>query len=67
MIQPTQCIVVSVHGFDTATAKDRFIVATRLWTEGISCEYLSQSGIMTSLLKQQGEELQGTGLSVSLG
>lgn len=62
MPQPTQCIVVSVHGFDTATTKDRFIVATRLWTEGISCEYLSQSGIMTSLLKQQGEELQGTGL-----
>jgi len=58
MPQPTQCVVVSVNGFDTATAKDRFIVASRLWTGGISCEYLSQSGLMTSLLKQQEEGLQ---------
>lgn len=59
--QPTQCIVVSVHGFDTATSKDRFVVASRLWAECISCEYLPQSGLMASLVKQQGEGTQGTG------
>ena len=65
MPQPIQCMVASVNGLDATTAKDRFIVASRLWSEGISCEYLAQSGLMASLLKQHREELQGSGTSVS--
>jgi translation initiation factor 2-alpha kinase 4 len=53
MPSPTQCIVASGRGIDTATAQDRFIVASRLWAEGVSCDYLSQSGVISSLLKQQ--------------
>jgi hypothetical protein len=65
MPQPIQCMVASVNGLDTGTAKDRFIVSSRLWSEGISCEYLAQSGLMASLLKQQRENFQGNGTSVS--
>jgi hypothetical protein len=63
MPQPIQCMVASANGMDASTAKDRFVVASRLWSEGISCEYLAQSGLMASLLKQQREELQGDGTS----
>lgn len=65
MPQPIQCIVASDNGLDSETAKERFIVSSRLWSEGISCEYLAQSSIMASLLKQQREELKGNGTSVS--
>lgn len=65
MPQPIQCMVASANGLDTGTAKDRLVVSSRLWSEGISCEYLAQSGLMASLLKQQREELQGNGTSVS--
>ena len=66
MPQPIQCMVASGNGLDTGTARERFVVSSRLWSEGISCEYLAQSGVMSSLLKQQREELQGNGTSVSL-
>ena len=66
MPQPIQCIVASDNGLDAETAKERFVVTSRLWSEGISCEYLAQSGLMASLLKQQREELKGDGTSVSL-
>ena len=66
MPQPIQCIVASDNGLDSETAKERFVVSSRLWSEGISCEYLAQSGLMASLLKQQREELKGNGTSVSL-
>jgi histidyl-tRNA synthetase len=64
MPPPTQCIVASVHGLDSSTAHDRFVVASKLWTEGISCEYLAQSGVLASLLKHQREETLGAGTSV---
>lgn len=64
MPPPTQCIVASVHGLDSSTAQDRFIVASSLWANGISCEYLAQSGVLASLLNRQREETQGTGTSV---
>jgi histidyl-tRNA synthetase len=64
MPSPTQCIVSSVHGLDSSTAQERFIVASKLWSEGISCEYLAQSGVLASLLKRQREEAQGAGTSV---
>ena len=66
MPQPIQCIVASDNGLDAETAKERFVVTSRLWSEGISCEYLAQSGLMASLLKQQREELKGDGTTVSL-
>ena len=66
MPQPIQCMVASANGLDTGTAKDRFIVSSKLWSMGISCEYLAQSGLMASLLKQQREALQGNDTSVSL-
>jgi hypothetical protein len=50
--EPIQCIVSSVHGMDTASTKERFLVASRLWQAGISAEYLPQSGVMLSLLKR---------------
>lgn len=64
MPSPAQCIVSSVHGLDSSTAQERFIVASKLWSEGISCEYLGQSGVLASLLKRQREEAQGAGTSV---
>lgn len=51
-----QCVVSSVHGMDTASTKERFVVASRLWQEGISAEYLPQSGVMLSLLKRLRED-----------
>lgn len=66
MPQPVQCMVASFNGLDAGSAKDRLIVCSRLWSEGISCEYLAHSGLMASLLKQQREELLGNGSSVSV-
>mmetsp|Transcript_7742 Transcript_7742/g.19117 ORF Transcript_7742/g.19117 Transcript_7742/m.19117 type:complete len:1794 (-) Transcript_7742:268-5649(-) len=63
MPQPIQCMVASVNGLDAGTARERFVVSSRLWSEGVSCEYLAQSGLMSSLLKQQREELHGNGTS----
>jgi hypothetical protein len=63
MSQPTQSIVTSVHGLDAATLPERFLVAAKLWSSGISAEYLAQSGVLASLLKQQREENQGPGTS----
>lgn len=66
MMGPTiRCIVSGVHGLDAGSSTERFIVASRLWMEGISAEYLAQSGVMASLLKHQRGELQGAGTSVS--
>jgi translation initiation factor 2-alpha kinase 4 len=45
-------LVASVHGMDAASTPDRFLVASRLWSEGISAEYLPHSGIVLSLLKR---------------
>lgn len=63
MPPPTQAIVASVHGLDTASVQHRFVVASRLWASGLSCEYLAQSGVISSLLKQHREDSQGIGSS----
>ncbi|KAG7354267.1 serine/threonine protein kinase [Nitzschia inconspicua] len=60
---PTQAIVASVHGLDSASIPHRFTVAAKLWASGLSCEYLAQSGLISSLLKQHREESQGIGTS----
>lgn len=53
-------VVASVHGMDSASTRERFVVACRLWAEGISAEYLPQSGIMLSLLKRLREDPDDT-------
>lgn len=63
MPQPTQCIVTSAHGLCAGSIPERFSVASKLWAAGISAEYLAQSGVLASLLKQQREEAQGLGTS----
>lgn len=66
VMQPaTSCVVSSVHGLDVGSSSDRFLVACRLWAGGISAEYLTQSGVMASLLHQQREDSQSQGTSVS--
>jgi hypothetical protein len=49
-----QCIVTGVRGLDEATKHERFKVAARLWSEGISAEYLPQSSVILSLVKRMG-------------
>lgn len=50
-------IVCSAHGMDSASTSERLVVASRLWAQGISAEYLPQSGIMLSILKRiRGDE-----------
>lgn len=50
------CVIASVQGMDSASTRERFIVASTLWAQGISAEYLPQSGIMLSLLKRLRED-----------
>lgn len=61
-----QCIVIGVHGMDAASASDRLLVASRLWAEGISAEYMPQSGVMISLLKRYRESLEPLGDSAAV-
>jgi histidyl-tRNA synthetase len=63
MPPPTQVIVASVHGLDKDSVQSRFVVASRLWVSGLSCEYLAQSGVISSLLKQHREDSHGVGTS----
>jgi hypothetical protein len=61
---PIQCIVASANGMDAASAPERFIVASRLWAEGVSAEYLTHSGVMLSLCKRlRREPGDGSGAS----
>lgn len=55
--ESVQCLVVSVHGMDTSCISDRFLVASRLWAEGVSAEYLPQSGVILNLLQSVPGEL----------
>jgi hypothetical protein len=50
--ETVHCLVASVHGMDAASAPERFLVAARLWSEGVSAEYLPQSGVVLSLLNR---------------
>ena len=56
MSSSVKCIVASPNGMDSSSFSERFIVAARLWAEGISAEYMPQSGVMLSLLKRIKEE-----------
>jgi hypothetical protein len=48
---PVKCIVSSEGGLDLATCAERAKIASLLWSAGISCEYLAQSGVLLSLLR----------------
>mmetsp|Transcript_5505 Transcript_5505/g.11681 ORF Transcript_5505/g.11681 Transcript_5505/m.11681 type:complete len:1063 (-) Transcript_5505:710-3898(-) len=50
------CVVASAHGMDSSCLSERFQVASRLWSDGVSAEYLAHSGIMLSLLKRLRED-----------
>ena len=45
-------VVASAQGMDSSYLRERFDIASRLWTEGVAAEYLAQSGVMLSLLKR---------------
>ncbi|CAB9500620.1 eIF-2-alpha kinase GCN2 [Seminavis robusta] len=47
-----KCVVASPHGMDSSSTSERLLVAARLWAEGISAEYMPQSGVMLSLIKR---------------
>lgn len=49
-------LVASVHGMDAASTPERFLVASQLWSEGISAEYLPHSGVVLSLVKRMSGE-----------
>lgn len=51
-VRPISCIVASTNGMDAASCGDRLLVASELWSNGVSAEYLAQSGVMISLLKE---------------
>lgn len=55
------CIIASVHGLDSESAQERLFVASKLWANKISAEYLPQSGVMISLLKQSRQRGGGLG------
>jgi hypothetical protein len=61
-------VVASPNGMDSSSSYERFLVAARLWADGISAEYMPQSGVMLSLLKRMKEESSSEpGASVSDG
>ena len=49
-------IVASANGMDAASGSERLIVASHLWANGISAEYLTHSGVMISLLQPRSRE-----------
>lgn len=51
-----QVIIASVNGMDAASASERLIVASQLWSKGITAEYLTHSGVMLSLLQTRSHE-----------
>lgn len=48
---------------DSGSQHERAIVAARLWTEGVSAEYLSQSSVMLSLVRRIGSATDDSGES----
>lgn len=50
--QSVQVLVVSTQGMDHESTPERFLVASKLWHEGVSAEYLPQSGIALSLVRR---------------
>ena len=47
-----QCLIVGANGFDSASLCERAMVASHLWSNGISAEFIPHSGVILSLLKR---------------
>ena len=58
-----KCIVTGANALDGTDSFDRFLVASQLWAEGISAEYMAQSGVINSFIRENREELYGAGTS----
>jgi len=54
-----RCIVTGTNTLDGTDALERLIVASHLWIEGISAEYMTQSGVINSLIKESREDTYG--------
>ena len=48
------CIVTSMNGFDHSSLRERALVASRLWSQGIGAEYIAQSSVFSNILKEKG-------------
>ena len=57
---PVQVMITSEHGLDKATSNERAKVASLLWSNGISCDYTTQSGLFMSLLQPLYSETNGS-------
>lgn len=65
-IQSTvRCIVTGTNNLDGTDSLERLVVASRLWLEGISAEYMTQSGVINSLIKESRDDAYGAVTSVS--
>jgi hypothetical protein len=51
-----QCIVVGMNGFDPTSIPERAMVASHLWANGISAEFIPHSGVILSLLRRAGAD-----------
>lgn len=47
------CIVAGTNGFDSSTLSERITVASLLWAQGISTEYIPHSGVISTLIRQK--------------
>jgi len=61
-----QCIVVSTNGFDSASIKERAIVASKLWRAGIPTEFLPQGSVFLNVLEQPSQESDKLGALASV-
>lgn len=60
-----RCIVTGTSTLDGTDSLERLVVASRLWMEGISAEYMTQSGVINSLIKESRDDAYGAVTNVS--
>ncbi|CAJ1930603.1 unnamed protein product [Cylindrotheca closterium] len=56
---PIRCIVTGANTLDGTDSLERLVVTSRLWLEGISAEYMTQSGVINSLIKESRDDAYG--------
>jgi len=54
-----RCIVTGTNTLDGTDSLERLVVASHLWREGISAEYMTQSGVINSLIKDSRDDAYG--------
>ena len=65
-LHPVKCVIASMNGMDATTLPERARVASFLWAEGISAEYMPQSGVMMNLLKLKSSAIHRFGIDMSV-